>query len=220
MDKFQYDRANKYYDLDYWDTPGIKSGYTDMTKAIGGEWHRLACGWFDSVIPVRDKSILDAGCGLGHFMVAFAALGAVVTGCDISEYCCNFINQNLRLPVYQTSLEDMAMVPGDAFDIIVCTSVLEHIPQEYIEPSFLNLLRVTKPGGTIYLEADTLPNEQRDLPEESHVNIRPWEEWLSEMRRPIYGWTEDPQKTAALYAATAFPGFPCPEWRFTVLHRP
>jgi len=217
MDSFNYKDIKKYYDQDYWDTPDVKSGYMGMTTSIGGDWHKQACGWFASVIPVKNRTLLDAGCGLGHFMRGFADLGAVVSGCDVSDFCCDFVRKNLRLPITQCALEDLLVVPEEPFDIVFCTSVLEHIPQTNIEKVLQNLIRVTTPGGIIYLEVDTTPDSQKPMPEASHVNIRPWEEWHKEFTRPVYEWLPLPQIEDALHACTQFPDFPLPEWRFTVL---
>ena len=219
MRKFDYDKIESYYDKPYWDTPGVKSGYTNMTKSLGGVWHKQACSWFDSVIPVKGKTLLDAGCGLGHFMYGFADLGADVSGADSSTFCCDFLREHCTLPVYQTRLENLVMIAPDSVDIVFCTSTLEHIPREHIERVLLNLIRVAKSGGTIFLEVDTIPNDERDFAEESHVNIQPWDNWYEEFCKPVYNWVALPQVGVDLYTTTEFPGFPLDQWRFAVLRK-
>lgn len=190
-----------------------------MTQSIGGEWHRQACGWFDSVISVEGLKLLDAGCGLGHFMKGFADLDAKVTGCDASKFCVDFVKEKLGFECYQTRLESMVQLPNECFHITFCTSVLEHIPKEHIQRTLLNLHRVTKRYGTIYLEADTMPNEERNMPEESHVNIRTWEEWLEVIGTTTKNWVPNWIATEKLKKGVGFPGFPCKEWNFLVLTR-
>jgi len=118
MEKFNYSEIESYYDKPYWDTPGVKSGYHHMTGALGGRWHAQACEWFNSVIPVEGKTLLDAGCGLGHFMYAFSKLGAVCSGIDASSFCFDFVRTHCEIPVYQSRLEDASMISPDSIDIL------------------------------------------------------------------------------------------------------
>lgn len=216
---FIYRDIETYYDKSYWDSPGIKSGYTNMTKAVGGQWHDQACGWFNSAIPVNDKKLLDAGCGLGHFLVGFQKFGAEVYGCDVSIYSKYLISGWLSGYFFHTRLEDMRGVPDEFFDIIYCGATMEHIPQELVELVFQNLIRVAKPDGIIYMEIDTLPNEKRSMPEDSHVNIRPWGAWLAEIERPIYWWMHDFEIEEQLRNEKRFPGFPHKDWNFVVMRK-
>ena len=217
MEKFKYSEASKYYDRDYFDTPGVKSGYTWMSRSIKGAWHAQACGWLASVIPIKGKSLLDAGCGLGHFMVAFHALGARVVGCDVSEYCCDFIEANVRLPIIRTALEDMGTIEDNTFDVVYCGATLEHIPAQFTDAALRNLSRVTKPGGMVFLEIDTMPDELRSMPEESHVNIRTWDWWVKKLNHPAYNWIRQTEREKRLRECHDFPGFPHPDWSFAVL---
>jgi len=219
MKPFDYSDIDNYYNKAYWDDPGVKSGYSGMTKTLGGPWHEAACRWFDSAIPVKGKSLLDAGCGLGHFMYGFADLGADVCGIDVSEFCCRFIGDHCTLPVFRSRLENAQMILPESRDIVFCSATMEHIPQEHVERVFQNFIRIVKPGGIIFLEIDTVPDTEREFPEESHCNIRPWDSWFEEISRPVYNWAALPQVEIDLYTTTEFPGFPHPQWRFAVLRR-
>jgi len=219
MSPFDYADVRSYYDHDYWNTPGVKSGYTNMSRSIGGDWHTQACGWLNSAIAVQGKTLLDAGCGLGHFMKAFDALGARVVGVDPSDYCVNFITANVHLPVIQTTLEDMRQIGDNAFDLVYCGATLEHIPEEHLDLALRNLCRVTVPGGLLFLEIDTKPDELRDTPEESHVNIKPWSMWLWDLSHPSHPWFIRDDLVDALHACRDFPGFPLADWSFIVLEK-
>lgn len=217
--KFDYEKIAEYYDQDYWNTPGEKSGYINMTAAIGGQWHRQACAWFDLAIPVKGKKLFDAGCGLGHFMVAFEELGADVYGCDVSNYSNQLLQSRFPGKFLHTALENLDMVPRGTFDIVFCSATLEHVPHEIIEDIFLSLITITKPGGLIYIEIDTVPNEKRSIPEESHINIRSWGRWLMEFERPPYWWDHDFELEEKLREQRLFPGFPHPDWKFVVMRK-
>ncbi len=214
---FNYEDISNYYDKDYFDTPGVKSGYTWMSRCVRSGWHLEACRWLDAVIPLRGQKILDAGCGLGHWMVAFQILGAQVVGCDVSSYCCDFVETNVRLPVIQTALEDMLTIPDNTFDIVYCGATLEHIPEEFTDAALRNLSRVAKHGGILFLEIDTKLDIDRQMPEESHVNIRPWDWWIKKLDHPAYNWIRQTDRERRLRECRDFPGFPLDDWCFAVL---
>lgn len=216
---FEYEKIADYYDHDYWNVPGAKSGYINMTAAIGGKWHQQACGWFNATIPVKNKKLFDAGCGLGHFMVGFKELGAEVYGCDVSDYCALINTARFGLKFYHTSLEIMKGIPENYFDIVFCTSTMEHIPGNLIVRVFSNLITICKPGGIVYIEIDTTPNDQKPVPEASHVNIRPWPLWLLEIYRQEYWWNHAKDLEIGLLEEKRFPGFPHPDWKFAVMEK-
>lgn len=216
---FDYNKIAEYYDEDYWDTPGVKSGYTKMTKAIGGGWHTQACAWFNSAIPVKGKKLFDAGCGLGHFMFAFKDLGADVYGCDVSDYSDQLLRDRFYGKFLHTPLENLSMILPGCYDIIFCSATLEHVPKENIENILLSLIRITKPDGVIYMEIDTIPNERRSMPEDSHINIHDWAGWLREFERPPYWWEHDFIIEDKLRNEGRYPGFPHPDWKFVVMRK-
>ncbi|KKL99273.1 hypothetical protein LCGC14_1816040, partial [marine sediment metagenome] len=120
----------------------------------------------------------------------------------------------------QTRLEDLAGGPMNNYDILFCSATLEHIPMESIRLVLKNFSELLAPGGVAYIEVDTKPDSQRDLPEESHVNIRPWDQWLLNIYSPGLPWTRDESVEASLKGQIGFPGFPLPDWSFTVARMP
>jgi len=216
---FDYNNIEQYYDKAYWDEPGVKSGYTWMTQSVGGEWHDQACGWFNSVISVRRKSLFDAGCGLGHFMTGFRKLGADAYGCDASDFCVQEVAKRFPKKVFHSRLEFIGNVCEQLFDIVFCVSTMEHIPNHLINLVFNNLISLCKSGGYIYIEIDTTPNTQKPVPEDSHVNIRPWPLWLLKIDKGRFPWSRDLGAESALRATEDFPGFPHPGWNFVVLRK-
>jgi len=63
-----------------------------------------------------------------------------------------------RLEFVQHDVREPWPVPDDAFDVVVATLVLEHI--EKLEPFFVQLERVLRPGGTAFL-SELHPERQR-----------------------------------------------------------
>jgi ubiquinone/menaquinone biosynthesis C-methylase UbiE len=103
----------------------------------------------------KDKSCLDAGCGGGRFMVALAKLGAKeVRGIDISAKAVASSNQRLRERGLRQAVAIEASVldipyPDNYFDYVVSSGVIHHTPNPH--GAFLELARVIKPGGVLFL---------------------------------------------------------------------
>jgi len=97
-------------------------------------------------IGLNGKSILDLGCGLGGYSLAFDQEGGRVTALD------------LRVPEQMEDGPPVRFVQGNAlsmpfseasFDFVFCASLIEHVE----EPTELlaQILRVLRPSGICYL---------------------------------------------------------------------
>jgi SAM-dependent methyltransferase len=90
----------------------------------------------------QEVRVLDFGCGAGDLMNALAARGYATRGCDIVIYkevaASDRVKEIARQP-YRLPFED------DHFDIVVSTSVLEHVQNP--EECMTEISRVLKPGG-------------------------------------------------------------------------
>lgn len=101
-------------------------------------------------VPVR--SILDVGCGVGHWQRAAAELWprARYHGVEYSAHLCQ------RFGWTQGSLVDFdprAALGRDEFDLIVCQGVLQYLDDRSAAKALANLGRWC--GGALYLEALT-----------------------------------------------------------------
>jgi SAM-dependent methyltransferase len=102
-------------------------------------------------------AFLDAGCGDGRHLAAIAAAGyrpARVVGVDISQR----ILETARATVAELAPElvraNLEALPleDDAFDLVLCTQVIEHLID--VEAGMRELARVLRPGGTLVLTTD------------------------------------------------------------------
>jgi SAM-dependent methyltransferase len=109
---------------------------------------------FVSDQDIRDKTILDIGCGFGWCEVSFLKRGARhITGIEISEVDLDTIRKNItdeRLTTMVASAIELPF-PDESFDTVVSWEVIEHIPKGTEESMFAEVARVLKPGGTFYL---------------------------------------------------------------------
>jgi 2-polyprenyl-3-methyl-5-hydroxy-6-metoxy-1,4-benzoquinol methylase len=97
---------------------------------------------------LRNKDVLDIGCGLGRNSIALARLGANVTAVDISRTAIEKLNRfaNVSELSIKGLVSDAFSIPDlGQFDFVVGSMILHHL-----EPfdSFCDvLLAVMKPGG-------------------------------------------------------------------------
>lgn len=104
-----------------------------------------------------DTRVLDVGCGEGRHVHAVALESVdTVVGVDLEpanldaarDDHASFVADETDVPVEFCAADACRLpFPDDAFDLVICTEVLEHLP-EY-ESAIDELRRVCKPGGTL-----------------------------------------------------------------------
>ena len=89
---------------------------------------------------VRPGALLaDIGCGEQPLRALITELGGHYTGIDVQQ------NQQGNVEVV-ADITDIPL-PGESFDLILCTEVLEHVPDTY--EAFAELVRLCKKGGAV-----------------------------------------------------------------------
>jgi ubiquinone/menaquinone biosynthesis C-methylase UbiE len=103
----------------------------------------------ESLIPadqIRDRDVLDAGCGAGDYSAAFLQIGARrVTGFDVSA-------RSLRLAARQSETARFAQASlselpyrAASFDVLWSWGVLHYVPNT--QAALREIVRVLRPGG-------------------------------------------------------------------------
>lgn len=108
--------------------------------------------------PCKDKVVLDAGCGVGAFSEPLVPNNTVY-GVDFSEKSLQFAaGRGLK-----TSTDDLTALHfgNNKFDVVLCIGVIQLIPQ--YKKVLKELVRVTKPGGTLLIETLNKGSIQRKL---------------------------------------------------------
>lgn len=103
---------------------------------------------------IKDKDILDIGCGYGWCELNLLARGVKkISAIEISENALKTIRQNIKDRRLTLKTGDTAQLPfeNESFDTIVSWEVLEHIPKHTEQPMFKEVRRVLRKGGFFYL---------------------------------------------------------------------
>ncbi|MFH1533229.1 MAG: class I SAM-dependent methyltransferase [Pseudomonadota bacterium] len=97
---------------------------------------------------IRDREILEAGCGTGLVLEGLARLARRAVGVDVSGGMLEKARDR-GLEVVKGSVTDLPF-EDDSFDAVVSFKVLAHVPD--LRRALAECARVTRPGGTLVLE--------------------------------------------------------------------
>lgn len=93
------------------------------------------------------QQILDVGCGRGDWPAVLAALGATVSGIDISTRAIESCRRHLPLGRFEVGPAEALPFPDHYFHLVSCLGSLEHFLDQ---PAALReMARVARPGGRI-----------------------------------------------------------------------
>ena len=99
------------------------------------------------------SQVLDVGCGGGLLAEALAKRGAEVTGIDLAKRALGVAKMHaqaseLSIDYHLSSAEDWALAHPQAFDVVCCLEMLEHVPKP---SSVINACAdLTRPGGSLF----------------------------------------------------------------------
>lgn len=116
-------------------------------------------GWQEA--DVRNRVVLDVGCGAGRFAEIALSLGAHVVAVDYSaavDACQANLGGHPRLHVVQADMFALPFMPG-TFDAVYCFGVLQHTPDP--SAAFRAIARQVAPGGR--LAVDLYPKLWKNL---------------------------------------------------------
>ncbi len=103
--------------------------------------------------PLKNKKVIDVGCGGGLLSEGMSTLGAHVTGIDMGERPIQVAKLHLHeskldVDYHQTTAEDFAEQYAGQYDVATCMEMLEHVP----DPGSVirACAKLVKPGGKLF----------------------------------------------------------------------
>ena len=115
------------------------------------EINPLRLDWIDGLAGLDGKRVLDVGCGGGILSDSMARRGAEVLGIDLATKPLRVAQlhaleaETPRVEYREVAVETLAAEQPEAFDVITCMEMLEHVP----DPASIvsACARLLKPGG-------------------------------------------------------------------------
>jgi len=134
------------------------------------EWHEHRLWEYASMMQQlielrvpREAAIIDIGSGGSFFPPYLATIGGYpdVSLTDSMKYgditpdvVAQRNHYGIPLPLYDSLCEDMSLLVSDSFDVTMCISTIEHVDANQHDAALLELWRITKPGGYIFITSD------------------------------------------------------------------
>lgn len=117
------------------------------------EINPLRLGWIDKCCGLAGKRVVDVGCGGGILSESMAAVGATVSGIDLSEKALGVARLHLfesgqKVDYRHCSAEQFAAENADSFDAVTCMEMLEHVPDP--SSTVAACAQMVKPGGDVF----------------------------------------------------------------------
>jgi 2-polyprenyl-6-hydroxyphenyl methylase / 3-demethylubiquinone-9 3-methyltransferase len=114
----------------------------------------LRLEWINALASLKQRQVLDVGCGGGILSDAMARAGAHVTGIDLATKSLKVAQlhaletQTPNVTYREVSAEALAAEAPAQFDVVTCMEMLEHVP----DPASIVKACATlvKPGGWVF----------------------------------------------------------------------
>lgn len=153
--KYQFDYSSKHSIL-----------YNESSRYEKADRIVILLNRFFSLKQLKNVAVLDIGCSTGIIDYRLSKVVKTVTCVDIDKKALDFARKNVSSPNLEFKLADAMALPykGSSFDIVVCTQVYEHVPDQ--KKLFSEIFRVLKKRGICYFAA---VNKLSVL--ESHYNL-------------------------------------------------
>jgi SAM-dependent methyltransferase len=145
---------------------------------------------FIQTAGASNDAALEIGCAYGVATIAALQAGATITACDMDQRHLDVLRSRIddklaeQLTLQTGTLPDIDL-PEAHFGSLLCSRVLHFLTGEEIERSVQNMFRWLKPGGRLYLIADTPFGIWRNFIPTWDENIAAGERWPGFMLKPV-----------------------------------
>ena len=132
--------ASGHYDTEYW---------TGDWRAEGNNYSLETRRQIEAKNPFLIKEVfqprkaLDLGCGPGALMHLLREIGVDVEGIDFAESSPRLATPEVRDRIAVGQVTDPTLKPANAYDLVVCREVLEHLTVLQVRQAVANMVRMT-----------------------------------------------------------------------------
>jgi len=179
-----------------YDNPAFFEGYAQLPRSVQGldgapEWPALK-----AMLPeLREKSVIDLGCGYGWFCRVARERGATqVTGVDISEKMlarAAELTDDAVIHYQRSSLESLVLAEN-SLDLVYSSLALHYLPE--LNTLFAKIQHALKPGGSFVFSMEhpiyTCASRQGWLTDENGVRFWGVNQYQQEGER-VSNWLAD-----------------------------
>lgn len=155
-------------------------------------WERVERKQGKEEIFYQFKKGLDVGCGRGTSVQIARRIGYNLYGCDIADLKEEWKEKGIS-KYCKCCPANKLLYKDNEFDFVISTEVFEHIPEEYVDESLREILRV---GSHMFTFSIHTALEKRPLHGYYHLHftVKPKEWWLAKLKEIgffIDGWKYD-----------------------------
>jgi 2-polyprenyl-3-methyl-5-hydroxy-6-metoxy-1,4-benzoquinol methylase len=119
----------------------------------------------------QPKKVLDLGCGPGALMHLLWELGVDVEGIDFAESSRQLATPQVRDGITVGYVGDPSIKPANAYDLVICREVLEHLTVLQVKQTVANMVRMT--SKFIYVTTRFHPNPSTLLDFTTQFDVDP-----------------------------------------------
>lgn len=165
------------YFYDRWFLKRIHKKPTISKRIIYQEIIRLLDEYL-AVEKCGQKTLLDVGCGAGHFISKLIDNGSLkISGADLTNKTIDFLSQKFSQATFHKINYSEPITNPNQYNIITAIEILEHIPHAR-QPVFIeNISKSLLPGGRLLLSTPNLARAHMMPP--SFRTTQPVEDWLT-----------------------------------------
>jgi 2-polyprenyl-3-methyl-5-hydroxy-6-metoxy-1,4-benzoquinol methylase len=132
------------------------AAYDHDAAAFAKDWHEQpAPSDLQAVVVcffIKGGKTCDIGCGSGREVAWLNANGFPADGFDASDGLLAEARRRYPDPTFaRAALPDLAGIAANAYDNVLCETVIMHLDREQIALSVRRMLQIAKPGGIFYL---------------------------------------------------------------------
>jgi SAM-dependent methyltransferase len=144
------------------------AAYDSDAAAYAKDWHEQPAPVdLQEIVArffIKGGSTADIGCGSGREVAWLSANGYPATGYDASDgLLAEARGRYPQLEFARAELPELDCIASNAFDNVLCETVIMHLDRAQIAPSVRRMLDIVKPGGVFYLSwRVTEEADQRD----------------------------------------------------------